>query len=96
MDCKAKSPVLGAVTIENGIAYIGASDSTFRAIDIHTGKVIMKQNICELDTMIFFREALEAHEFMLLPFLFRFSRKKPMQRNNIFPRQIKPFRTEPL
>lgn len=27
----------------------------------------MKQNICELDTMIFFREALEAHEFMLLP-----------------------------
>ena len=37
---KAKSPVLGAVTIENGIAYIGASDSTFRAIDIHTGKVI--------------------------------------------------------
>ena len=22
----------------------------------------MKQNICELDTMIFFREALEAHE----------------------------------
>ena len=26
----------------------------------------MKQNICELDTMIFFREALEAHEFMLL------------------------------
>ena len=24
----------------------------------------MKQNICELDTMIFFREALEAHEFM--------------------------------
>ena len=27
----------------------------------------MKQNICELDTMIFFREALAAHEFLLLP-----------------------------
>lgn len=26
----------------------------------------MKQNICEFDTMILFREALEAHEFMLL------------------------------
>lgn len=25
----------------------------------------MKQNICELDTMIFFREALEAHEFIV-------------------------------
>ena len=31
----------------------------------------MKQNICELDTMIFFREALEAHEFMLLPVMAR-------------------------
>ena len=29
----------------------------------------MKQNICELDTMIFFREALEAHEFMWPPLL---------------------------
>ena len=40
--------VLGAVTIENGIAYIGASDSTFRAIDIHTGKVIWPIFLCLL------------------------------------------------
>lgn len=33
-------PVLGAVTIEKGIAYIGGSDSTFRAIRIKNGKVV--------------------------------------------------------
>lgn len=37
---EAAEPVLGAVTIADGRAYIGASDATFRAIDIHTGKVI--------------------------------------------------------
>ena len=37
---EAEEPVLGAVTIDNGIAYIGASDHTFRAIDIRTGKLI--------------------------------------------------------
>ena len=31
-----------AVTIDNGLAYVGASDHTFRAIDIHTGKVLWK------------------------------------------------------
>lgn len=36
---EASEPVLGAVSIDNGIAYIGASDHTLRAIDIHTGKV---------------------------------------------------------
>lgn len=36
---KAAAPVLGAVTIDNGIAYIGASDHTFRAVNIHTGDV---------------------------------------------------------
>lgn len=30
---------MGAVTIENGIAYIGASDHTFRAVNIRTGEV---------------------------------------------------------
>ena len=35
---EAAEPVLGAVTIADGRAYIGASDATFRAIDIHTGK----------------------------------------------------------
>ena len=28
------------MTIADGTAYIGASDATFRATDIHTGKVI--------------------------------------------------------
>ena len=37
---RAAEPVLGAVTIADGTAYIGASDATFRATDIHTGKVI--------------------------------------------------------
>ena len=32
--------VLGAATISQGIAYIGGSDGEFRAINIHTGKVI--------------------------------------------------------
>ena len=41
---KAGEPVLGAVTIENGIAYIGASDHTLRAIDVRTGKVIWTYN----------------------------------------------------
>ena len=36
---EAAEPVLGAVTIENGIAYIGASDHTFRAVNIRTGEV---------------------------------------------------------
>ena len=36
---EAAEPVLGAVTIENGIAYIGASDHTFRAVNICTGEV---------------------------------------------------------
>ena len=36
----AGEPVLGAVTIEKGVAYIGASDSTFRAIHIKSGKVL--------------------------------------------------------
>ncbi|MDR0972487.1 MAG: PQQ-binding-like beta-propeller repeat protein [Prevotellaceae bacterium] len=35
----AREPVLGAVSIENSTAYIGASDSTFRAIDVRTGKI---------------------------------------------------------
>ena len=37
---QAGAPVLGAVTIRDGVAYIGASDSRFRAIDIRSGKVI--------------------------------------------------------
>ena len=37
---EAAEPVLGAVTIHEGIAYVGASDKTFRAIDIQTGKVV--------------------------------------------------------
>jgi len=39
---KASEPVIGAVTIDNGLAYVGASDHTFRAIDIHTGKTVWK------------------------------------------------------
>ena len=31
---------MGAVTIDKGIAYVGASDQTFRAIEIHSGKVV--------------------------------------------------------
>ena len=34
------APVLGAVTIHDGIAYIGGSDHCFRAIDIKSGKEI--------------------------------------------------------
>lgn len=35
-----EAPVLGAVTIRNGIAYIGGSDHKFRAIDIKSGTVV--------------------------------------------------------
>lgn len=38
-EVEAQEPVLGAVTIDNGIVYIGASDHTFRAIDLYTGKI---------------------------------------------------------
>jgi outer membrane protein assembly factor BamB len=41
---KASSPVLGAVAIENNIAYIGASDHTFRAINIQNGTIIWEYN----------------------------------------------------
>ena len=41
---EAQEPVIGAVTIDNGLAYVGASDHTFRAIDIHTGKVAWVYN----------------------------------------------------
>ena len=37
---EASQPVLGSVTVERNIAYIGASDSTFRAIDIRTGHLV--------------------------------------------------------
>lgn len=36
----AKEAVLGAVTIDNNIAYIGAGDHTMRALDIKTGKLV--------------------------------------------------------
>lgn len=40
MEINTEAPVLGAVTIRNGIAYIGGSDHKFRAIDIKSGTVV--------------------------------------------------------
>ena len=36
---ETSEPVLGAVTIDNGTAYIGASDHTFRAINTCNGEI---------------------------------------------------------
>lgn len=56
--------MLGWAGIGIAAAVLQAILTSFAGICSHTAAF---NTICELDTMIFFREALEAHEFMLLP-----------------------------